>query len=69
MRLTTFTVEFEVGAETRAFLERLAQNTPRVELELGPRTRELLATLAVGKPGASGGALQKLANVYRHART
>ena len=48
-----FTVELEVGRETRAMIERIAQETrgtvekvattAAIELELGPETRDVLA--------------------------
>jgi hypothetical protein len=41
--LASFTVQFEVGPETRALIERLV-GTP-VQLELGPKTRDLLEEL------------------------
>ena len=50
-----FTVELEIGRETRGMIERLAADTRemieglatngRVELELGPQTREVMAHL------------------------
>ncbi len=48
-----FTVELEIGRETRAMIERIADDTRSmveriatsrgVELELGPQTREVIA--------------------------
>ena len=48
-----FTVELEIGRETRAMIERIADDTRAmvervaatgaVELELGPQTREVMA--------------------------
>ena len=39
MGLATFTVQFEIGPETRALLERLVDKSA-IQLELGPNTLE-----------------------------
>jgi hypothetical protein len=51
--LATFTVQFELGPETRALLERLVDKSA-IRLELGPKTletvREVLATERPAEP-------------------
>ena len=42
--VATFTVQLEIGPETRALIERLVGKTA-LQLELGQQTRELLAEL------------------------
>ena len=42
--MAAFTVQFEIGPETRALIERLVGKAA-VQLELGPSTRELAAEL------------------------
>ncbi len=57
-----FTVEVEVGPETRATIERVAAmvervaTTASVELELGPETREVMAHFfeSTARSGDSG---------------
>ncbi|HEX2288575.1 MAG TPA: hypothetical protein VHH31_07455 [Gaiellaceae bacterium] len=39
-----FTVQLEIGPETRAMIERVAANAV-VHLELGPKTREMIEAL------------------------
>lgn len=39
--MTLFTVQLELGPETRAMIERLAENAV-MRLELGPETREAI---------------------------
>lgn len=46
--MASFTVQFEIGPETRALIERLVGKTA-VQLELGPMTRELVAALVRAK--------------------
>ena len=41
LRLATFTVQLEIGPETRALIERLIGEAA-LEIELGPETREIL---------------------------
>ena len=43
--MTLFTVQLEVGPETRAMIERIARGAA-MELELGPHTRETIERLA-----------------------
>jgi hypothetical protein len=43
--MAAITLEFEVGPETREFIERLAQ-TVIVQIELGPKTREVIEAFA-----------------------
>lgn len=49
--MTLFTVQLEIGPETRAMIERVAANAV-VQLELGPKTRKTLEALgiAIGAP-------------------
>jgi hypothetical protein len=42
--VTLFTVQLEVGPETRAMIERVAMNAV-MNLELGPETREAIKAL------------------------
>jgi hypothetical protein len=42
--VTLFTVQLELGPETRAMIERVAANAV-MHLELGPKTREMIKTL------------------------
>jgi hypothetical protein len=39
-----FTVQLEIGPETRAMIERVAANAV-MHLELGPKTREMIEAL------------------------
>ena len=39
--MATFTVQLEIGPETRALIERIVDRTS-VQIELGPRTLEIL---------------------------
>ncbi len=68
MRLTTFTVEFEIGQETRAFLERLVEHRP-IQVELGPDTRAMLESVLGRKPDSSSGMVSKLAGLYKDHKT
>jgi hypothetical protein len=43
--LAAITLQFELGPETRALLERVAGKVV-VEIELGPKTREVIEELA-----------------------
>ena len=45
--LTLFTVQLEIGPETRAMIERVAMSAV-MQLELGPKTPKTIETLAVG---------------------
>ena len=57
-----FTIEFELGRETRSMIERVAAEvcaaaeriaaSTSVNVELGPQTRETLKTVAVGSEAA-----------------
>ena len=42
--MAAFTVQFELGPETRALVERLVGRAA-IEVELGPRARELIEQL------------------------
>ena len=42
--MNLFTVQLEIGPETRAMIERVAANAV-MHLELGPKTRELIEAL------------------------
>jgi hypothetical protein len=46
--MTLFTVQLELGPETRAMIERVAANTV-MQLELGPKTRETIKALLPGE--------------------
>ena len=62
-----FTVELELGRETRAMIERVAGETRGaleriatravIQLELGPKTRETIAS--AGLPPKGGGSARK----------
>ena len=61
--MTLFTVQLELGPETRAMIERVA-TTAVVQLELGPKTRKTMEAMgiAVGmsKKGKAAGAIEGL---------
>ncbi|MFL5973389.1 MAG: hypothetical protein ACJ750_13475 [Gaiellaceae bacterium] len=42
--MNLFTVQLEIGPETRAMIERVAANAV-MHFELGPKTREIIAAL------------------------
>ena len=42
--MTLFTVQLEIGPETRAMIERVAANAV-MHVELGPKTREMIKAL------------------------
>jgi hypothetical protein len=48
--LAAMTLQFEVGPETRALIERVAGKVV-VEIELGPKAREVLEELARTRAG------------------
>jgi hypothetical protein len=48
-----FTINFELGEQTRATLKQIA-NTSVVRFELGPETRTLIERLAGGRDGGKG---------------
>jgi hypothetical protein len=52
--VTLFTVQLELGPETRAMVERLATNT-RVHFELGPKTLAALKSLFPKENKREGG--------------
>jgi hypothetical protein len=58
--MTLFTVQLELGPETRAMIERVAATTV-VQLELGPKTRETIKALLPtdSKKGGAEGLLRK----------
>lgn len=63
--MTLFTVQFELGPETRAMVERLATNT-RVHFEFGPKTLAALKTLFPKENKREGeGLLRKGADALR----
>ena len=62
--MNLFTVQLELGPETRAMIERLAANTV-MKLELGPKTIEALLPKDSKKKEAVEGLLRKGANVVR----
>ena len=68
MRLTTFTVQFEIGEETRSFLERLVGQSA-IQVELGPHTRATLERILGRKSEGSGGMAAKLAGLYKDQKT
>jgi hypothetical protein len=66
-----FTIEFELGRETRAMIERVAGDTRAMvervattattQIELGPETRETIASLGVvSKGGKTRNAIEGL---------
>jgi hypothetical protein len=52
--MTLFTVQLELGPETRAMIERVAANTV-MQLELGPKTREMIKALLPNDSKKEGG--------------
>jgi hypothetical protein len=72
-----FTVEFELGPETRGMVERVAARTCAaaekvattaiVQVELGEQTREMLGALAVPGEGA-GKAREAVGGIVKKAR-
>jgi hypothetical protein len=52
--MTLFTVQLELGPETRAMIERVAANTV-MHLELGPKTRETIKALLPTDSKKEGG--------------
>lgn len=67
MKLATFTVQFELGPETRALIERLVGRSG-IEIELGPKTRELVRSIPLGGSAPSAGASSLVAGVRRRVR-
>jgi hypothetical protein len=66
MRLTTITVELELGPQTRALFERGVVAGPlRLELELGPMTRENLGAIAASGREPGRGPTAKLGAALR----
>jgi hypothetical protein len=59
-----FTIEFELGRETRAMIERVAgetramiervATTATTQIELGPETRETIGSFGMGSKGGGG---------------
>ena len=65
--MTLFTVQLELGPETRAMIERVAANAV-MQLELGPETRETLKAVLPGdsnKKEGVAGVLRKGADAAR----
>jgi hypothetical protein len=65
--VTLFTVQLELGPETRAMIERVAANTV-MHLELGPKTRETIKALLPmdsNKKEGVAGVLRKGADAAR----
>jgi hypothetical protein len=56
--MTLFTVQLELGPETRAMIERVAANTV-MQLELGPKTRETIKALLPTDSKKDEGLLRK----------
>ena len=63
MKLATFTVQLELGPETRALLDRLAGGAS-IHIELGPSTRGLIERVFADRPDAASGAKPTLARLY-----
>lgn len=58
--LTLFTVQLEIGPETRAMIERVARNMV-VQLELGPKTRRTIEGIGImPQKGKTRGAIEGL---------
>ena len=55
MRLASFTVQFEIGPETRKLIERIVERSA-VQLELGPRTLETVRDVLLRERDGTGGA-------------
>jgi hypothetical protein len=68
-QMTLFTVQVELGPETRAMVERIAtQLVMRFEVgpvELGPKTREMFRGLTPAKREGDEGLLRKAAEAAR----
>ena len=65
--MTLFSVQLELGPETRAMIERLASNAA-IHLEFGPKTRETLKTLLpkeANRRDSGEGLLRKGADALR----
>lgn len=64
--MTLFTVQLELGPETRAMVEKLATNT-RVQFEFGPKTLATLKSLfpKANKRDGGEGLLRKGADALR----
>jgi hypothetical protein len=64
--VTLFTVQLELGPETRAMVERLATNT-KVHFEFGPKTLATFKSLfpTEGKRDGGEGLLRKGADALR----
>ena len=52
--MTLFTVQLEIGPETRAMIERVSANAV-MHLELGPKTRQTIKDLLPGDSKKEGG--------------
>jgi hypothetical protein len=62
--MTLFTVQLELGPETRAMVERVA-TTAAVKFELGPNTLETLMSVFPNKRDGGEGLLRKGADALR----
>lgn len=62
--MTLFTVQLELGPETRAMVERVA-TTAAVNFEFGPKTLETLKTVFPSSDDGGGGLLRKGADALR----
>jgi hypothetical protein len=62
--MTLFTVQLELGPETRAMVERVAK-TATVGFELGPKTLEALVSVFPNKRDGGEGLLRKGADALR----
>ena len=55
MRLASFTVQLEIGPETRKLIERIVDRSA-IQIELGPRTLEAVRAVLGRERGAADGA-------------
>jgi hypothetical protein len=62
--MTLFTVQLELGPETRAMVERVAK-TATVRFEFGPKTLETLMSVFPNKRDGGEGLLRKGADALR----
>jgi hypothetical protein len=62
--MTLFTVQLELGPETRAMVERVAK-TATVKFEFGPRTLETLMSIFPNKQDGGESLLRKGADALR----
>jgi hypothetical protein len=65
--VTLFTIQLELGPETRKMVERVATKA-LVQLEVGPKTREFVRSLAPGDEGDGDGVQSLLRKGVKAAR-